>query len=90
MFMLCTRSHSRFRVTITSETDLMNERPTVKRSRLNPVPAQTKITVAPKPVSINPATFTRLDQFNPLSGDRKGRYRQEKAEARKSGHIPNF
>ena len=67
--MLRARSHSRFRVRIRMESNPLNQSPALEESRANPLKPKAKITIAPKPVRVNPATPVRVNDIKTLSRD---------------------
>jgi hypothetical protein len=59
----------------------MNEIPGIENSRLSPVTTNPKITVAAKPMSIDPATMPSINDSKTLSGGKKCSHSHDKTEA---------
>lgn len=88
--MLTPRGHSRFGVARGREGNGSNQSPALPESSLDPIPADAKVAVAPKPVGVNAATLTGLDDLNALSREIKRSNSEKKPKTRESADRANL
>lgn len=81
--MLFARGHSGLRVVVMGKTDEMNNWRTLAYNFIDPRLTNAKIAVAAKPISINPAKFTRGNNLNSLSSSIEVSNSQKEAKTRK-------